>query len=103
MKKYLSIIGIVAALSPSLAFAFNLEEYEASTQTAANYVSGKLDARLIELGSNKETKEFMPIWGRTQKDGVTRYCSFYMKSMTGDGSKCSRTINVKASNGIFNF
>jgi len=103
MKKLLATVGIVSALVPSLGFAFDLDAYEAQTQVVARYTSGQLDARLIELGSNKQTGEFMPVTARTHKDGVIRYCAFYLKVLGQNADKCARTISVSAPNGNFSF
>ena len=103
MKKLLATVGIVSTLIPSLGFAYDLNEYEAETQVAARYTTGQLDARLVELGSNKQTGEFVPVTAKTHKDGVIRYCTFYYKAKGQSTEKCARTISVKSVNGTFSF
>lgn len=103
MKNFLATVGIVSTLVPSLGFAFDLNSYEAETQVVARYTTGKLDDRLIELGSNKQTGEFVPVTAKTHKDGVIRYCSFYLKALGQNSDLCARTIKVHAPNGDFTF
>ena len=103
MNKLIALGAAAFLLAPSMTFAFSLQSYEAETKVAARMVSGALDQRLIDLGSNLQTKEFFPIWGRTLKDGVAAYCRFYMKSVAKDTSKCTRTIKVTAPNGNYSF
>lgn len=104
MKKLLATIGIVSTLAPVSAFAFSLEGYEMDTQAAHRYVDGRLDQRLIELGSNFQTGEFTLYTGRGIKQGVERFCAFYARfGIQPLGGPCFHTINVHAVNGDFQF
>lgn len=103
MKTLALTLGIVAALSPLSALAFNINEYETQTQVATRFVSGNLDARLIEIGSNFMTKEFMPIQASTVKRGVVAYCAFYFRTTGKNTAQCDRTIKVQAINGNYSF
>lgn len=104
MRLFPSLLGAIVALSmPLSAMAFSLDDYEVSTQVAHRYVAGELDQRLIEIGSNAETKVFNVNVGRTHKDGVERYCRFYARfgidAPTLKGT-CDRTIKVTGSGGV---
>lgn len=104
MRKTLAIIGLLATLAPVSAFAFSLEGYEMDTQVAHRYVSGDLDKRLIELGSNHETGEFTLYTGRGIKQGVEAYCRYYSRfGIQPLGGPCFHTIDVHAVNGDWSF
>lgn len=104
MKKTLAIIGIISTLAPMSALAFNVEEYEMNTQVAHRYTSGELDQRLIELGSDFNTKEFTLYTGRGIKQGVERYCAAYARwGVHPLNGPCFHEIKVNAVNGSFSF
>lgn len=54
------------------------------------YVSGQLEDRLQELGTNKQTGVFEPIWRKRQEDGVKRHCRFTLlyRGVTDASGKC---------------
>lgn len=92
MKKTLATIGLLATLLPSTGFAFTLQGYEDQTKVAARFTSGALDQRLIDLGSNYQTKEFFPIMARTIKKGVEQYCASLFRALGTSTAKCARQI-----------
>lgn len=55
------------------------------------YVSGQLEDRLQELGTNKQTKEFTPLWRATQEDGIRLHCNrvFAARGDKDAGVKCA--------------
>ena len=55
------------------------------------FLSGALDARLTELGTNKQTGEFFPQWKKTQVEGVRRHCTFTLVARgVKDTKACAR-------------
>jgi hypothetical protein len=62
---------------------------DAWTDTTNRYLSGQLEPRLQELGTNKQTGVFTPMWRKTQEEGVKRHCrNVLLARGVADTSKC---------------
>ena len=59
------------------------------------YVSGQLDKRIEELGTNLQTQEKMPLWKSRQNKGLFRHCTFkkVTDKQTNEGCKESFARN----------
>lgn len=78
MKRIISsILTAAAVLIPASAFASPVIDADVLTgrSIADDYVAGKLDARLIDLGTNKSNGVYTPAWRKQQEDGVRLHCS----------------------------
>jgi hypothetical protein len=97
MKKILALIGIVTTMAPVSAFAFPIAEADTLTGVSVtdSFVSGKLDTRLNDLGTNLQTKEFQPIWFKTQLEGIRLHCSRTMHSRKTFSAKCGSAISTR--------
>lgn len=54
------------------------------------YISGALEPRLQELGTNPQTGVFTPQWRKTQEEGVKRHCRFTLlaRGVLDTSAKC---------------
>lgn len=65
------------ALASSLTFGVvGVLQADAWTNATDRYMSGQLESRLQELGTNKQTGVFTPQWRLTIEEGVKRHCRF---------------------------
>jgi hypothetical protein len=55
---------------------------------AAAYISGELDPRIEELGTDAQTGEKKPEKKQTQNGGLKRHCRFLMDSRATSASGC---------------
>lgn len=58
------------------------------------YVSGQLEDRLQELGTNKQTGVFEPLWRKRQEDGVRLHCT---RTLLARGAKSAEKCGTKTS------
>lgn len=98
MKKLLSIIGIVTTLAPFSAFAMPMGDADTLTGRSItdDFVTGKLDTRLNDLGTNYQTKVFQPIWYKTQLDGIRLHCARTLHSRKVFSEKCGTSVAYKS-------
>lgn len=66
---------------------------DALTNTTDRFLSGQLDTRIEELGTNKQTAEKMPIWKQTQLNGIIRHCTRTLQARgVTETSSCDRSF-----------
>lgn len=58
------------------------------------YLSGQLEDRLQELGTNKQTGVFEPLWRKRQEDGVRLHCT---RTLLARGAKSAEKCGTKTS------
>lgn len=93
MKRFiasLSIIGTLLSVSAP-AFAYNIVQEDAKTDTTNRYLSGALDPRLTELGTDKVSGFFSAEKEAIQEHGVQRHCYHTLLATGRDtaGTKCA--------------
>lgn len=86
MKNYISMfavtLGVIGILQADVLSGQSVTD---------RFLSGALDTRMTELGTNLQTKEFMPQWYKTQIDGIRRHCAFTLVTRgVKDTKSCSR-------------
>lgn len=98
MRKLISILTVATVLSPSVALAMPMAEADTLTGRSVtdDFTSGKLDTRLNDLGTNYQTKEFMPIWYKTQLDGIRLHCARTLHSRKAFSEKCGTSVAYKS-------
>lgn len=86
MKLIISTLGITLSV-----FAIAQADMLTGQSVTDRYITGKLDTRIEELGTNKASGEKMPQWKQTIKDGVARHCRFTLVARgVKDTSSCTR-------------
>lgn len=90
-------LAVATALSPVLGFAMPIPTADTLTGRSVTdaYISGALDSRLTELGTQFQTKEFMPLWFQTQERGLKTHCRRVLTHRGTFNGKCNVPVTYK--------
>lgn len=90
MKRFLASITLASSLTLGVIGILQADVLSGQSVTD-RYLSGQLDTRLTELGTNLQTGDFFPTWKKTQETGVRLHC---VRTLIARGVKntaqCSR-------------
>ena len=89
MRKLFASAAIAASLLPMGAYAMNIQDVDAWTDTTNRIISGQLKDRVIELYTVKGTGLRQPSWVKVISQGLNKHCVKTLEARgVGDKAAC---------------
>lgn len=82
---------LIASLS-MFAFMFVVTA-DSWTSTTERYITGQLESRLIELGTNKQSGDYNAQWRAMQEYGVRKHCARTLHAQGKADPKCGNAFS----------